>query len=227
MSFNSNLVMDTFGEKYEKITGLHLISYFYDKGETNTGTGTKIWSSSLMFNKWLVDNYSRFEGKNILELGAGTGAGGIALAKYKINHLTQTDIDPKSMENLKENIEINKDKIDKSKIDVRRLNYGKKKELDDIVENNEIKKYDIILGCDLIWTGDHLNYYLNAMEYFSKKYPDVEFILVNIHFCDLETLDEKIDGELKDKYDIKTFCASDLNPDFDKNYFYFFKRKSK
>ncbi|KAI9297862.1 hypothetical protein K502DRAFT_323050 [Neoconidiobolus thromboides FSU 785] len=47
-------------------------------------TGSVIWKSSFLLSKYLLSIYTLFEGKNVLELGTGTGIVGITLSKLLV-----------------------------------------------------------------------------------------------------------------------------------------------
>ncbi len=45
-------------------------------------SGLKLWESNVVLARFVVINNSLFKGKKVLELGAGTGIGGIAMSKW-------------------------------------------------------------------------------------------------------------------------------------------------
>jgi predicted nicotinamide N-methyase len=45
-------------------------------------SGLKLWESNVVLSRFVVMNNSLFKNKKVLELGAGTGIGGIAVAKW-------------------------------------------------------------------------------------------------------------------------------------------------
>ena len=118
--------MKDFCAKIKEECGLEIKTNFYDHNMVATGTGSRLWIGGWLLNKYIIKNYKEFENKNILELAAGTGGGGLLLAKYNIKHLTQTDFDDECLKNMKENIELNKDKINKDLISVEKLDLSKK-----------------------------------------------------------------------------------------------------
>jgi Predicted methyltransferase len=73
-------------------------------------TGLGIWSASIVMARWMADKslLGRFDGKNVLELGAGCGVPGLAVGLYSAaKHVYLTDYNPATMENLKYNIDVN------------------------------------------------------------------------------------------------------------------------
>jgi predicted nicotinamide N-methyase len=83
----------------------------FDEGEDKLDTtGLCIWAASLVMARWMASKaiLGRFDGKNVLELGAGCGVPGLALAQYSDASLVYiTDYNPVTMDNLKYNIDIN------------------------------------------------------------------------------------------------------------------------
>lgn len=63
-----------------------------------------LWPGTFTFCEWLIQNRYLLDGKNILELGSGTGALAIFLNKYFRVNITTSDFDDKEIE---ENIAYN------------------------------------------------------------------------------------------------------------------------
>ncbi|KAJ1479551.1 putative methyltransferase-domain-containing protein, partial [Baffinella frigidus] len=55
------------------------------------GIGSKVWESSLAMACWMQLNPHRFEGCRIMELGSGTGLGGMLLARGGAGSVTLSD----------------------------------------------------------------------------------------------------------------------------------------
>lgn len=75
-------------------------------------TGLGIWCASIVMARWMAspDMSCRFEGKNLLELGAGCAIPGLAAAMYShARCIYLTDLNPVTMNNLQYNIDINAD----------------------------------------------------------------------------------------------------------------------
>mmetsp|Transcript_27106 Transcript_27106/g.23970 ORF Transcript_27106/g.23970 Transcript_27106/m.23970 type:complete len:88 (+) Transcript_27106:2-265(+) len=45
-------------------------------------TGQHVWEGGEVFAKWVINNKHLFEGKVVLELGSGTGIGGLVTSHY-------------------------------------------------------------------------------------------------------------------------------------------------
>eukprot|EP00557_Chaetoceros_sp_GSL56_P007270 CAMPEP_0176489304 /NCGR_PEP_ID=MMETSP0200_2-20121128/7209_1 /TAXON_ID=947934 /ORGANISM="Chaetoceros sp., Strain GSL56" /LENGTH=524 /DNA_ID=CAMNT_0017886421 /DNA_START=63 /DNA_END=1637 /DNA_ORIENTATION=+ len=79
----------------------------HDKLDT---TGLGIWSASIVMARWMADKsiLGRFDGKNVLELGAGCGVPGLVVGLYSTaKHVYVTDYNPVTMDNLQYNIDMN------------------------------------------------------------------------------------------------------------------------
>lgn len=77
---------------------------------TDDTTGLGIWSASLVMARWMAEKslLGRFDQKSVVELGAGCGVPGLAVALYSnAKSVYLTDLNPSTIRNLKYNIEIN------------------------------------------------------------------------------------------------------------------------
>lgn len=75
-------------------------------------TGLNVWESALAISEWAIQNRSQFDGKHILELGAGTGLSSLIIGKCcspKTIHIT--DGNDRVIGNLIENVENNFEKL--------------------------------------------------------------------------------------------------------------------
>jgi Lysine methyltransferase/Ankyrin repeats (3 copies)/Ankyrin repeats (many copies) len=71
-------------------------------------TGFGIWCASLVMARWMVKIAPSLFQKSVIELGAGCGVPGLALAKHvSIASLHLTDLNPRTVENLEFNIHLN------------------------------------------------------------------------------------------------------------------------
>lgn len=67
-------------------------------------TGLAIWAAALVLGRWLADKASDFDGKSVVELGAGCGVGALALAAAcKTCRVVATDAAPETLANLEHN----------------------------------------------------------------------------------------------------------------------------
>ena len=109
--------------------------------------GLHLWESSVVLTRFVLKNSHLFENKNIIELGTGCGLLGISiLKKINVKYYTFSDYNDDVLNNLKENIKINK--INNKNYEILKLDW---KDYNTI--NN---KYDIIIGSELIYQGGNI-----------------------------------------------------------------------
>ena len=216
--------MKDFCAKIKEECGLEIKTNFYDHNMVAQGTGSRLWIGGWLLNKYIIKNYAEFENKNILELAAGTGAGGLLLAKYNIKHLTQTDFDEDCLKNMKENIELNKNIINKDLISVEKLDLSKKATIKKFFENSACKEYDIIILSDFIWKRELAKMWLKAIDYLLEINPKAEIRMFHQHYPDVEIFEEEM--EENKKYEMKRIEAKDFGETFSTAYIYFIKLKN-
>lgn len=79
-------------------------------------TGLNVWESALVLSEWAIQNKDAFYGKNIVELGAGTGLSSFIIAKCCTPiTITITDGNEKVLEILNENASNNFQKMENNK----------------------------------------------------------------------------------------------------------------
>ncbi|KAF7137642.1 hypothetical protein RHSIM_Rhsim07G0121000 [Rhododendron simsii] len=91
------LVIHEFDDVYDSVTGRAL-------------TGSWLWDSALLLSHWMMIAQGRVEfdfvGKNVIELGAGTGLPGLTAARLGASRVILTDVEP-LLPGLKNNVEAN------------------------------------------------------------------------------------------------------------------------
>lgn len=74
--------------------------------------GLKLWEAGWLLAEYVIAHKSEFHGRNVLELGAGVGFTGIALACVcRSSRVVLTDYAPNVMQNLRYNVEVNSTKF--------------------------------------------------------------------------------------------------------------------
>ena len=107
-------------------------------------TGYAIWAASLVMAQWMASMPSqRFHQKNILELGAGCGVPGLAVAKSSdAAQVILTDLNPTTVANLRTNVELND--FGPTVVTAAIIDW-------DDVSTYPVEKMDIVIGSDLIY----------------------------------------------------------------------------
>jgi predicted nicotinamide N-methyase len=218
-----SVLMKDFCAQIKEECGLDIKTNFYDHNMVSTGTGSRLWIGGWLLNKYIIKNYKEFEGKNILELAAGTGGGGLLLAKYNIKHLTQTDFDEECLTNMRENINLNKDKINADLISVEKLDLSKKGTIKKFYDNSAVKEYDLIIISDFIWKSELAKMWLKAIDTFFEINPNAEIRMFHQHYPDVEIFEEEM--EENKKYEMKRVEAKDYGETFTSAYIYYIKLK--
>jgi predicted nicotinamide N-methyase len=124
------------------------------------GTGLNVWDGSIVLAKFLEDHSLEYvKGKDVLEVGAGTGLVGIAAGILAAKRVYVTDLEY-SIENLKENIRLNQpssnggSNVDKMlPVEGKVLDWFHPEafELWNCTESKTIWLPDIILASDVVW----------------------------------------------------------------------------
>ncbi|KAI0025899.1 S-adenosyl-L-methionine-dependent methyltransferase [Xylariomycetidae sp. FL0641] len=119
-------------------------------------TGFRTWEAALHLGTFLLsDRGSGYvRGRNILELGAGTGFLAILCAKYLgAKHVTTTDGDEGVVESLKENLQLN-DLEDGTQVKTNTLWWGEEVKGTWLEEDCRATPYDVVLGADITYDKD-------------------------------------------------------------------------
>ncbi|KRX03072.1 hypothetical protein PPERSA_10153 [Pseudocohnilembus persalinus] len=119
--------------------------------------GFHIWEAGIILARYIAFNSEQFKNKSVLELGTGVGIGGLALALFtEANSVTMSDYRNDVVENIKKQTKKNIKLIKNKKLQIETIN------LDWTNYEKFEKKYDIIIGSDLIYAGSPVKelYYL-------------------------------------------------------------------
>ncbi len=140
--------------------------------KANGDEGLHLWESSVLFSRYIKKNQSMFENKNLVELGSGCGLLGITCLMYtNCKHLTFSDYQQSVIDNLLQNIEINKISHQHSlgisfneiksnvlphclgcfpgRYSILNLDWRD-------YEKYKLESYDYIIGSELIYSGGHI-----------------------------------------------------------------------
>jgi len=121
----------------------------------------QIWPSGIILAN-LMSSY-KISGKRILEVGCGIGLASLVLNNRMAN-ITSTDYHPSVEGFLKFNTELNEDR----EIPYIRTDWSDK--------DDELGKFDLIIGSDLLYEPNHFKILSNFIDFHSKKTCEVIII---------------------------------------------------
>jgi len=121
-------------------------------------TGLAIWAASLVAARWLTELApTHFEGANVLELGAGCGVPGLAIAAYgKPAVVDITDLNTDALENTAFNIGLLSEKA-QARTKAYKMDWA-----DEATWPKE--KVDVLVGADLVYTPEIVPLLQKAMD---------------------------------------------------------------
>ena len=150
-------------------------SHEFDDIES-VGVGGRLWRPAVLLSSFLksqcLDQYVSIENKNVLEIGAGPGAGGLVSALLPTSKVYITDRDPGVLQLITKNIEANKDKIPIEKVEVAPLDWTNSEHL-----SNFKGKVDVIIGSDILYSLSMVDGLVNALEFLSHKESVIIFAM--------------------------------------------------
>uniref|UniRef100_F6SN53 Uncharacterized protein n=2 Tax=Ciona intestinalis TaxID=7719 RepID=F6SN53_CIOIN len=163
--FNTNSVLSEFFERTKSVTISKLdVTFNILQTWQEHGVAGVVWEAATVLADYLADNYD-FRGRNVIELGAGTGLVGMAVA-YLGGNVTVTDLQ-KFLPLLQENVDLNKNIIEKGgnggNLTISELKWGKR------LERFKPGFYDFILGADIIYSEEEFQ---NLLETLTHLYGD-------------------------------------------------------
>ncbi|CAK8675138.1 unnamed protein product [Clavelina lepadiformis] len=162
----------------------------------SNGVAGVVWEGAYVLGNYAAKNLD-LKKKNVLELGAGTGLVGMAMAKLGAN-VTVTDV-KKALPLLQENIELNFPTNDNNSSTatpiVKELEWG-------IHLHKHTCCYDLIVGADIIYMEDSYDALITTLKYFMRclgtkillsaklRYDRVECFISKLknHFSNIDEL---------------------------------------
>lgn len=113
-------------------------------------TGFRTWEAALHLGSYLLSKPALIAGKNVFELGAGTGFVSILCAKHlAAKHVTTTDGDEGVVEALTENLFLN-GLDDEKKVNASALRWGWGLKGSWVEDEFETWPYDVVIGADIV-----------------------------------------------------------------------------
>lgn len=156
-------------------------------------TGQHVWEGGEVLAKFIIENSELFKGKNIIELGSGTGLTGLVASQYaKITVLT--DYIPEVMDLLEKNIIESKHRSEDHQIAYAVLDWEHTKyedisiktvyDYNGVVEEQSINiqdfgKFDMIIAAEVIyWESSIIPLMTIVDELFTKQNDELVFYLI-------------------------------------------------
>mmetsp|Transcript_55740 Transcript_55740/g.81451 ORF Transcript_55740/g.81451 Transcript_55740/m.81451 type:complete len:280 (-) Transcript_55740:143-982(-) len=136
------------GTNEEQIT-VELKGVKKELGQTLSSTGLTIWRAAEELARFTVENPELFNGKTVLECGAGLGLNGILISKVlkdQANKICITDGDDDTLELLQQNV--NSNGPYSGQVSVEKLYWG---EHSAFVGRHGEQSFEVIIGADIIY----------------------------------------------------------------------------
>ncbi|KAG3010458.1 hypothetical protein JG687_00007771 [Phytophthora cactorum] len=146
---NSKLVDDALNSE-----AMHHVSYTVPTADSSVvvtcrvasvfnEVGLKLWEAGWLLAEYIIAHESEFRGRKVLELGAGVGFTGMALACVcRSSRVVLTDYAPNVMQNLRYNVEVNTSKF-VCPVEVQTLDWDTWQPTD-----HEDERFDVLLAGD-------------------------------------------------------------------------------
>ena len=117
-------------------------------------TGLVVWGAALLLSEYIIASAAKFEGKRLLELGAGTGLSGLVAACCAAPAaVTLTDSVPVVLRNLRHNVSMNADAFCGTKVEVEAFDWALP---DPGGEEAARLRPDVVLAADCVY-GPEVN----------------------------------------------------------------------
>ncbi|CDW84866.1 UNKNOWN [Stylonychia lemnae] len=188
------------------------------------GVSRSVWKASLALAQYLNTNSDNFDVMKekqlqILELGSGPGLSGFYASRYfKDSKVFLTDICIKSLNLIKENIDINKEVLNQNQLSVDFFEWGnftRSSENEEHYQNkdefptNYEGQFDLVIASDVVYIPEFLDPLLKSIQYFIKPQSG-RCLLVNnkirqdlfIDKFDQMLLENKLDAFVNEEFDM-------------------------
>lgn len=134
----------------ETLTAIHIFEPAYSSG---AGLGWKTWNAAVVLVEYLGLHVDSFVGKDVLELGCGTGLSGIFCAKFGARSVLMTDYN----ETVLETVAANGTRNDLPNLAFKRLDWLDLLRQKDASETSLIDwpTFDAIIGSDIVYDPEH------------------------------------------------------------------------
>ena len=142
--------------------------------------GLRTWDACLRLGYYLTtEARSLIQGKNVLEVGAGTGLLSMICAKYlDASFVLATDGIAHIVDSIQHNMDLNSSASTMS-IDAKILNWTDLSEIHELLADSEgrPRKYDVVLGSDITYNLDYFVPLVETFDALVRLFPDIKIII--------------------------------------------------
>ncbi|KAI1780288.1 putative methyltransferase-domain-containing protein [Hypoxylon cercidicola] len=145
-------------------------------------TGFRTWEASLHLGSYLLtrDGSRLVRGKNVFELGAGTGFLSILLAKHlQAEYVTTTDGDGGVIESLKENLSLN-NLEDQQRVRTETLRWGHDLRGTWVEDDCATHPYDVVIGADITYDKVAISALVSTLQSLFDMRPRLRVIIAGV-----------------------------------------------
>lgn len=129
---------------------VHELDDVYDSATGRALTGSWVWDSALVLSHW-ISAHINFQGKTVLELGAGAGVPGMTAALLGASRVMLTDVQP-LLHALLKNVEANGLK---ERVEVKELVWGSDESVNEIIASTS-SMFDVVLMSDVFFDPEDI-----------------------------------------------------------------------
>ncbi|KAI5928100.1 putative methyltransferase-domain-containing protein [Camillea tinctor] len=145
-------------------------------------TGFRTWEAALHLGSYLLTKAGSdlIRGKNILELGAGTGFLAILCAKIlRAQHIATTDGDDGVVEALEENLQLN-NLNDRERVFTKTLWWGNELRGTWVEEDCNTWPYDVVIGADITYDKEAIVALVSTLQHLFDMRPELLVIIAGV-----------------------------------------------
>ena len=175
-------------------------------------TGRTVWDAAVVLSKGFLEHQVtngvfELHGKNVLELGAGTGLAGMAAAVLGA-HVVITDLEY-CLTDITRNV--NATRISgPGSVAVRELDWVRPLPFFDSLDGGGVRRFDIVLAADIVWLDHLVTHLVSVLCLLLDHNPEIMFVFA--HQTRSKLTDDAFFGELGKRFLISPI--NDLHADF-------------
>ena len=139
----------------------------------NGQEGKRVWEAGITIARYIYYNPDQFKGKVILELGSGTGIGGLAALKFtECSRVIMTDYTQEVLSLIKDNAKLLKST--KTNPEIFLVDWTKQETYEELLGEH----IDIIIATDVIYHGSPYNSLAKLMHTMAVKDHNIDIKLI-------------------------------------------------